>query len=293
MSLGLHRAPWATGIKSLQGAPSGSPQFFFHEPTPRYPASMATDPDPILAHLAAHTSVRSFTADELPAADLERAVAAAQMASTSSHVQAYSVLRVTDAAERARLAELCGGQRQVAEAGAFLVVCGEVRRHRLAAGRAGQPLARNLEAFLLAVIDASLFAQNLALALEALGYGICYIGGLRSDIEAVDDLLELPYDVFPLFGLCAGTPAELPDEHPAKPVPRPRLPVHGVLFEGRYPDEPTTLAAMDEHDAVMEEHYAARGKAGHTWTGGLVRRNSRPMREQLAGYYRTKGAVLD
>ncbi|MDF1799810.1 MAG: nitroreductase family protein [Planctomycetota bacterium] len=254
---------------------------------------MPTDPDPILAHLAAHTSVRRFTTDELPTVDLERAVAAAQKASTSSHVQAYSVLRVTDTAERARLAELCGGQRQVAEAGAFLVISGEVRRHRLAADRQGQPLARNLESFLLTVIDASLFAQNLAVALEALGYGVCFIGGLRTNIEAVDELLELPDDVFPLFGLCAGVPAELPDGHPAKPVPRPRLPVHGVLFEARLPDDATTLAAMDEHDAVMEAHYAARGKAGHTWTGGLVRRNSRPMREQLAGYYRSKGAVLD
>jgi len=248
--------------------------------------------DALLAHLAAHHSVRRFTGDVLPDADLRRAVAAAQMASTSSHVQAYSLLRVTDADERARLAELTGGQRQVAEAGAFLVVQADVRRHALAAARAERPLARNLESFLVAVIDASLFAQNLAVALEAMGYGICFIGGLRNDLPAVDELLELPDGVMPLFGLCVGVPADLPDEHPAKPVHRPRLPVDGLLFESRYPDDQAMLERMDEHDADMERHYAERGKPGYNWSGGLVRRNARPSREGLADYYRSKGAVL-
>ena len=254
------------------------------------PAALA---DTVLGHLAAHRSVRRFADVELPDEDLRRAVAAARMASTSSHVQAWSLLRVTDPDERARLAELCGGQRQVAEAGAFLVVQADVRRHRLAAERAGKPLARNLEAFLVAVIDASLAAQNLAVALEAMDYGICYIGGLRNDLAAVDELLELPDDVYPLFGLCAGVPAELPEDHPATPVHRPRLPVDGLLFDGRYPDDATLLTHMDTHDAEMAAHYAARGKDGHTWTGGLVRRNARSMREELAAFYRQKGAVLE
>ena len=258
------------------------------DPTPS--ADLA---DTVLAHLAAHRSVRRFADVELSDADLRRAVAAARMASTSSHVQAWSLLRVRDADERARLAELCGGQRQVAEAGAFLVVSADVRRHRLAAERAGQPLARNLEAFLVAVIDAALAAQNLAVALEGMGYGICYIGGLRNDLAAVDALLELPGDVFPLFGLCAGVPAELPEDHPATPVLRPRLPVDGLLLDGRYPDDGTMLVHMDEHDAEMAAHYATRGKDGYTWSGGLVRRNARAMREDLAAFYRRKGAVLE
>ena len=134
--------------------------------------------------------------------------------------------------------------------------------------------------------------HSLATATRPDSYGICFIGGLRNDLPAVDELLELPDDVFPLFGLCVGVPAELPEQHPARPVRRPRLPVDGVLFDGRYPDDRALLAHMDEHDADMERHYAERGKPGYTWTGGLVRRNARAMREGLAAYYASKGALL-
>jgi len=242
----------------------------------------------VLDHMARHRSVRRFSGAPLADSDLADAVRAAQMAATSSWVQAYSLVRVRDAAERATLAELTGGQPQVANAGAFLVVCADVRRHRLVAERAGRPLARNLEAFLVAVIDAALFAQNLALALEAQGHGICFIGGLRNDSTAVDALLEMPSDVFPLFGLCAGEAAE-DDAH----VTRPRLPLEAVLGDGRYPNDERVLAAVDAYDAEVAEHYKARGKSGYTWTGGLVRRLERPLRTHLAAYYTAKGATLE
>ncbi len=248
--------------------------------------------DPILNLMHNHHSVRRFKAIELPDKELGECVAAAQMASTSSYVQAYSVLRVRDPKTRQSLAELSGGQSQVADAGAFLVINGDVRRHALLAKRANRGLARNLEAFLLTVIDASLFAQNLALALEAKGYGICFIGGLRSDLHAVDQLLELPEDVFPLFGLCAGTPAELERNDPAVPVKRPRLGLDAVLFDERYPTDETMLAQIDAFDAEVAEHYAARGKSGYNWTGGLVRRLEKSLREELTAYYESKGARL-
>lgn len=252
------------------------------------PSDLPRDLDRIvLAHMAAHRSVRRFTGAQLADADLAAAVRAAQMASTSSYVQAYSVLRVRDAGERAQLAELCGGQTQVAQAGAFLVVCADVRRHALVAARAGKGLARNLESFLVGVIDAALFAQNLALALEAQGHGICFIGGLRNQSAEVDALLEVPADVFPLFGLCAGE-ADPADAH----VTRPRLPLEAVLFEGRYADDAALLAAIERYDGEVGAHYAERGKPGYDWTGGLVRRLERPIREHLAAYYREKGAKV-
>ena len=103
--------------------------------------------------------------------------------------------------------------------------------------RDGAPHSARLEAFLLAVIDATLFAQNLVLAFESLGYGICYIGGLRNHIAEVDRLLGLPTGVYPLYGLCVGVAAE-------QPMARPRLPLEAVYFEGRYPDDETMLQLL-------------------------------------------------
>jgi Nitroreductase len=62
-----------------------------------------------------HGSVRQYKPDPLPAELVETIVAAAQRSSTSSNLQMYSVVAVTDAAKRARLAELCGNQEHVAQ----------------------------------------------------------------------------------------------------------------------------------------------------------------------------------
>lgn len=241
---------------------------------------------PTLALMRDHRSVRHYRAEPLDEAELREAVSAAQMASTSSHGQAYGLLRVRDDAKRARLMELCGGQAMVREAGAFFVVLGDLRRHWLIAEDAGREAVDNLETFLLAVVDASLFAQNLALALEARGYGICYIGGLRNRLREVDELLALPRGVLPLYGLCAGEPARREGR-------KPRLPLEAVLFDERYPDDERMRALVAEHDRVMAAYYEQRGAPGRDWSQGVARKVAQARREYLAAYYRDKGAVLD
>jgi FMN reductase (NADPH) len=242
--------------------------------------------DELLSHIGAHRSIRKFKPVELSDADARRAVEAAQMAATSSNIQAYSLLRVRDAERRAQLAELCGGQPYVAEAGAFFVVCGDLRRHLLVAEDQGLPNEQNLECFLLAAVDASLFAQNLVLAFEAMGLGICYIGGLRNRLPEVDALLELPAGVLPLYGLCVG----VPDQEPGQ---RPRLRHEAVLFEERYPSDDEMRAHIAEYDERMRSYYEQRGKPGYDWSGGLARRFRKKTREHLAAFYRDKGARLD
>jgi len=246
------------------------------------------NPDPVLEQQAAHRSVRAFLPDALPDADIRRAVEAARQAATSSWIHAYSLLQITEPATRARLADLTGGQRQVEQAGAFFVVNGDVRRHRLVAERIGKPYVANLETFLLATVDASLFAQNLVLAFESMGYGTCYIGGLRTELPEVDTLLELPQDVWPLYGLCVGAP------DPAVPTaPRPRLSADALWMKDRYHDDTQLLQHVDAFDEVAAEHYATRGFEGRNWSGGLWRKFVKPSREHLYAYYTSKGARLD
>jgi nitroreductase len=248
--------------------------------------SMTTEPDAVLALLASHASARAFSGAPLPSGLLERAVAAAQCAATSSNMQAYGLVEVTSRDERARLAELCGDQAQVREAGTFLVVVGDLARHARLSERAGQRLVANLEAFLLATIDATLFAQNLVVALEAHGQGTCYIGGLRNRIAEVDALLELPPLVLPLFGLCAGPVRTQPER-------KPRLPTSAVLHRDRYPSRAQSLAEVDAYDERMRPHFAARGRPDHTWSGAMARLLAEPRRAHLLDYYRSKGIVFE
>ena len=51
----------------------------------------------------------------------------------------------------------------------------------MACEKHGTEIKHEGEDFIVATVDASLFAQNLALAAESLGYGICYIGGIRNN----------------------------------------------------------------------------------------------------------------
>ncbi len=240
----------------------------------------------VLELLSGHRSIRSFT--DAPVTDevIARAVRAAQMASTSSNVQAYSLLQITEAPVRAQLAELAGGQPYVAQAGAFFVVCGDGRRHALLCAQDDSPYELTLESFLVATIDAALFAQNLSIAFESQGYGICYIGGIRSNLPDVDRLLKLPAQVFPFFGLCVGMPADDPDT-------KPRLPIDAVWFKDAYPTDEEMLAQVAEYDATMSAYYEARIGKQRDWSTAIRRMRAQRKREELADFYRRKGASLD
>lgn len=247
-------------------------------------------PDRVIELLLGHRTIRKYADVELPDEDVERAVRAAQMASSSSNVQAYSILRIRDPKTREQLADWSGGQEQVARAGAFFVISGDQRRHRNLAKRQGRAYAPNLETFLVAVIDASLFAQNLCVGFEAMGYGICYIGGLRTRLEQVDQLLGLPQDVLPLFGLCVGVPSQNPEDRPSL---RPRLPLGAILAEERYLSDEEMNAKIDEYDKTMRSYYDQRGQAGYDWSSAIARKFEERRRPELLEFYLQKGACIE
>ena len=70
----------------------------------------------LLASMLSHRSIRNYTSEPLPEGTLEVLVAAAQSASSSSNLQCWSVIAVTDTQRKARLAELAGDQAHIREA---------------------------------------------------------------------------------------------------------------------------------------------------------------------------------
>jgi len=240
----------------------------------------------VIALLKSHRSIRRFKPDAVPDEHVREAIAAGQTASTSSAVQAYGVLRINDPAARAEIAELSGPQPKIVECGAFLVFVGDTRRHRLAAARDGNPYEARLEAFLVAAIDCSLFAEKAAIAFEAMGYGICYIGGIRNDLPRLDRVPNLPEGVYPYFGMCVGVPDE-------DPLPRPRLPVDAVLFDDAYPSDDEMLAKLEAYDDGYERYRVERGSDPARWSEIMGAKYTEARREVLADYFISKGARLD
>ncbi|MEM9372727.1 MAG: NADPH-dependent oxidoreductase [Planctomycetota bacterium] len=248
---------------------------------------MQTDPpaaDPIDLMLA-HRSIRRFGPDPVPDEHIDRAVRCGQMASTSSAVQAYALIRVDDPAKRETLAQLAGPQDKVKHCGAFFVCCADTRRHRLICERAGEPYFNSFEAVLVAIADVSFFAQNLSLAFESMGYGICYIGGIRNDLPLVIETLGLPEGVFPLYGLCVGVPAE-------RPAKRPRLDPNSVCFTDSYPDDAELLEGVARYDETYRAYLAERGAEPARWSDAMAARNSREVRADVGGVFLTQGAWL-
>ncbi|KGQ22869.2 nitroreductase family protein [Thermus filiformis] len=182
----------------------------------------------LLEVLRRRRSVRRFKPLPIPEEDLEKLLFALQRAPTDASAQLYSVLRVRDRALRDAVARLSGDQEHIRQAAEFFLLLADVHRlERLLEHRGQKMAAWPRTALHFAILDAGLAGAYLALTAEALGYGVCFIGGVLDGVEALVDLLGLPPGVLPVAGLAVGVPDE---EGP----PRPRLPRALVVHEDRY-----------------------------------------------------------
>lgn len=232
--------------------------------------------------LKSHRSIRKFTDEPVSDETVENIVSAGLSTATSSNLQGTTVIRVRNPETRSAIATLAGGQTYVETAAAFFVWCADLHRSSVACEMAGGDFAAGMtEHFVIATVDCALAAQSAVVAAESLGLGICYIGGIRNDPAQVTELLELPEQVFPLFGLCIGWPDQDPDL-------KPRLPLSVTLKEDRY-DEINDRDGIAAYDERMRAYYKARtgGKVDRVWSqdmSSLLGKESRPhMREFLGG----------
>lgn len=231
-----------------------------------------------LRTLLDHRSVRAYLPDALEPGTIETLVAAAQSAASSSNLQAWSVVAVQDPARKARLAALAGNQKHIVEAPLLLIWLIDFDRlSQIGDDRGSRPEALNyLESFVLGTVDASLAAQNAVVALESLGLGSVYIGGIRNKPAEVAKELNLPPQIFPLFGLVVGKPDP---ERPA--AVKPRLPQESVLFHEHYAWTEQQLEAARSYNTELRTFQREQGLAERDWTELTAERTRGP--ESMAG----------
>ncbi|NJN15156.1 MAG: NADPH-dependent oxidoreductase [Oscillochloris sp.] len=225
-----------------------------------------------LTTILAHRSVRKYRDQGLPEGTLELLVAAAQSAATSSNLQTWSVVAVEDPAHKAQLAGLAGDQEHIRRAPLLLVWLADLSRLADVAQARDMPYAGldYFEMFLVAAIDAALAAQNAALAAEALGLGVCYIGAMRNQPLDVAAALGLPPRSFAVFGMTVGYP------DPAQPAAvKPRLPQAAVLHRERY--QPDQAPAVADYRRRMEQFYADQQMKAADWALHSARRIAGPQ----------------
>lgn len=214
-----------------------------------------------------HRTSRSYQDKPLPDGALELLVAAAQSAPTSSNLQAWSVVAVEDPARKARLAGFTGGNDHIRAAPLFLVWLIDLKRLRAIAhahGNEGEGLDY-LETFVLGAIDAALAAQNAVVAIDSLGLGSCYVGGIRNRPEDVARELDLPPETVALFGLTVGYP-----DVDVKTDVKPRLPQSSVLFREKYVEP--SAGDLAAYDAILKTFQAGQNLPQHGWTSVVAKR---------------------
>ncbi|MCL2644046.1 MAG: NADPH-dependent oxidoreductase [Betaproteobacteria bacterium] len=248
---------------------------------------------PIIEHLLNHRSVRAYLPDPVDNDQLASIIAAAQSASSSSNLQAWSVVAVRDPARRAKLAELAAEQSYVADAPLQLVWIADLARLERLAEMTQRPdgALDYLEAFLIGAIDAALAAQNAAAAAESLGLGVCFIGSIRDKPEEVADLLGLPPKTVAIFGMCVGKP------DPARPTNiKPRLPQPVVLHHERYSLDGQE-SGIKTYNAAMAQFYEQQNMSVRgTWAVHSSKRiagaESLSGRDKLVDFLRARGFAL-
>ena len=221
-----------------------------------------------IAVMLDHRSVRSYKPDPLPPGALETLIAAAQSAATSSNMQWWSAVAITDPEKKKVLAEVAGGQKHIEQCPVFIAWVADMSRNQRIsdAEKTAFETMPWLETFMVACIDAALAAQNAVVAVQSIGLRTVYIGAMRNDPIRVAKLLDLPHQSFVVFGLCVGYATEKGEGEV-----KPRLPQSTVLHHERY-DATNEAAQRKVYDAEMSRFSARHELQAATWTQRVLNR---------------------
>ncbi len=201
----------------------------------------------IIDTIQQHRSIRKYKPDPVPDTLLEEILAAGIRASSSGNMQAYSIIVTQERALREQLHAPHMQQSMVLDAPVLLTFCADFHRMRRWLTLRNAPDSfDNFMSFMVAAIDAVLVSQNVALAAESKGLGICYMGSTLANCDQIGRILQLPKSVVPVVGFSLGYPAE-------KPAPRDRLPLDGLVHYETY---------QDYTDERINEVYRARDVNG-------------------------------
>lgn len=267
----------ATDIETLKGAAAMFARYR-RDDSPK-PARWNETLDLLLAH----RSRRAFLPRKLPEGALETIIAGAQSASTSSNLQVWSVVAIEDQERKNRLADLAGGQQHIRDCAVFLVWLSDLARLDNLAKLNGREAGAlpYVELFLTGVVDAALAAQNAVVALESLGLGSVYIGAMRNKPLEVAKELNLPPNVFGVFGMAVGYPDPAIDTGV-----KPRLGQGAVLHREQYEWGEAQLDAINTLDAKFRDFQKEQGLPEQGWIRQVLSRVRGP--DAMSGRHKLK-----
>lgn len=175
-------------------------------------------------------TVRQYSGREVPDSLITDMIDAASHAPTTGNMQLYSIIVSRNEEARRKLAPAHFNQPSVMSAAAVLTFCADFNRFvKWCILRQADPGYDNFQAWLWAVQDTMIFAQQFVTIAEMNGLGTCYLGTTSYNAPQIAEALCLPDMVVPVITVTVGYPdgeTELSD----------RLSVDAVMHSETYRD---------------------------------------------------------
>ncbi len=213
----------------------------------------------VIELLNRHRTIRKLKSDPVPEEIKRTIIECGQMAPTSSHFQAYTIIDIQDPEKRKALAKSAGGQEWLTYAPITLLFCADLHRNDEYLTTPDRNILHNTESYTVAVVDAALAAQKAFIAAQSFGLGGVVVGGVRNDMYLMKELFNLPELVMPLFVLTLGYYDELP-------LKRPRLPYEVIVKKDTYSEEGND-ALIQEYSESVRQYFrdTSNGEQSFSW----------------------------
>ncbi|MCD7929825.1 MAG: nitroreductase family protein [Clostridiales bacterium] len=226
-------------------------------------------------------SVRAFQDRLIDPQAKELILCAAAEAPSAGCQQLYTVLDITDQTLKERLAVTCDNQPFIAQAPLVLIFCADCKKwldcYEAAGCEHRQPGVGDL---MLAVVDASVAAQNAVTAAWSLGVGSCYIGDILEQYEQHRELLGLPDYVLPAAMVVFGYPTEQQFQRP-KPL---RFDQGYTVCENTYPQERDCRGMLDQRRGDLDYATWTARFCDRKYNSDFSREMTRSVEEYLKQY---------
>lgn len=249
----------------------------------------------VLADMANRRVIRRYSDKPVDPALLDTLCAVALSAPSKSDLQQGDIVIVSDKGQREKLEALLPDNPWVKAAPAFLVFCGNNRRHRLLFEWRKRPFVNDyLDPFFNAAVDAGIVLATFTAAADRVGLGSCPISAIRNHAAKVSDILGLPQHVFPVAALGVGWPS-------FEGVMSPRLGLDVTVHRDRYDERGLAdkIAAYDKRREAVQPYRSQRyvekfgESAEYGWSEDKARQYSVPERADFGAFVRSKGFKLE
>lgn len=184
----------------------------------------------MIEQLLSHRTIRKYKDTTVEEDKIRKILVAGCRASTTGNMQLYSIIITREEAGKMALAPCHFNQPMIINAPVVLTFCADFNRfNKWCKLSNAEPGYDNFLSFVTAAIDALLVAQNVTIAAESEGLGVCYLGTTTYLAGKIIDILKLPKGVVPVTTLTIGWPNEDPEQVD-------RLPLDAIIHNETYRD---------------------------------------------------------